>query len=348
MKAVVFETFGGGMDVRSVPDPAPEPDGVVVRVRATGICRSDWHAWQGHDPDVRLPHVPGHELAGEIEAVGREVRGFQVGDRVTVPFVSGCGRCAPCREGQPQVCLHQYQPGFTGWGSFAELVALRHADLNLVRLPESLGFVEAASLGCRFVTAFRAVVQLARLQPGEWLAVHGCGGVGLSVVMIASGLGAQVIALDVRDEPLALAREFGARHTLRVGDAAETLAQVREWSGGGTHVGVDALGHPASCRLSILGLRPRGRHVQVGLLLGEHQEPPVPMATVIARELQLFGSHGMAASGYPPLLAWMASGRLTPARLVRRTIALEDAPEALAGMTHFRDAGMTVVDRFAK
>ncbi len=89
MKAVVFDTFQGPITVERVADPTPPEDGVVVRVRATGICRSDWHGWMGHDADVRLPHVPGHELAGTIEAVGREVRRWRPGERVTVPFAGG-------------------------------------------------------------------------------------------------------------------------------------------------------------------------------------------------------------------------------------------------------------------
>src|SRR6187549_330581 len=135
--------------VVDVPEPDCPADGAVIRVVATGVCRSDWHAWQGHDP-VRLPHVPGHELAGVIAAVGSRVTTRRVGERVTVPFVCGCGTCAYCLAGDAQVCPDQTQPGFTGPGSFAELVAVHGADTNLVRLPESIDFVTAASLGCRF------------------------------------------------------------------------------------------------------------------------------------------------------------------------------------------------------
>lgn len=346
MKAIRFEQFRGPLAVTHVPDPAVPDDGVVVRVRATGVCRSDWHAWQGHDPDVRLPHVPGHELAGTIEAVGGGVRRWRVGDRVTVPFVAGCGRCEICAGGDPQVCPNQYQPGFTGWGSFAEFVPLRHADANLVLLPENLGFVEAASLGCRFVTAYRAVVALAGLRPGEWIAIHGCGGVGLSAILIAHARGGRILAIDIRDEALGLARELGATATLNIRTIADVPTAVREITGGGAAVSIDALGSPATSRNSILGLRPRGRHVQVGLLLGEEAEPPMPMAAVIARELQIFGSHGMAAQAYPAMLAEVADGRLKPSRLVGRTLSIDEIPAALEAMGRFRDTGVSVVDRF--
>jgi len=346
VKAILLERFGGPLMVTTVPDPKVPDDGVVVRVHATGLCRSDWHAWQGHDPDVRLPHVPGHELAGTIEAVGREVTRWQVGDRVTVPFVSGCGRCEICQAGNPQVCPTQFQPGFTGWGSFAEFVALRYADANLVRLPADLGFVEAASLGCRFVTAYRAVTALGNVGAGEWMAVHGCGGVGLAAVMIGAARGARVLAVDVRDGALELARSLGAEEVVDARGSGDVPAAIRDLTHGGASVSVDALGSLTTARNSVLCLRPRGRHVQVGLLLGVDSNPPMPMATVIAKELQVFGCHGMAAHAYPGMLEEVIAGRLQPAKLVRRTISIEQAPADLEAMGQFRDAGVTVVDRF--
>ena len=229
MRALVYESFGGPMVVRNVPAPAAAPGGVVLRVGASGICRSDWHGWQGHDPDITLPHVPGHELAGTIATVGEGVHGWQVGDRVTVPFVCACGRCDRCAAGDQQVCAHQTQPGFTHWGSFAELVAIEAADVNLVALPDELSFAVAASLGCRYGTAFRAVVHQGRVRPGEWVAVHGCGGVGLSAIQVAVAAGARVAAVDVAPGALALARELGAQAVLdsRGLDAAAVADAVR-------------------------------------------------------------------------------------------------------------------------
>src|SRR4051794_23050817 len=128
----------------------------------------------GQDADITLPHVPGHELAGVIEAAGPAVTRWRAGDRVTVPFICACGRCASCAAGDQQVCERQTQPGFTHWGSFAEFVAIEDADVNLVGLPPELGFSAAAGLGCRFATAFRAVTVHGRVTPGDWVAVHGC------------------------------------------------------------------------------------------------------------------------------------------------------------------------------
>jgi alcohol dehydrogenase len=346
MRAVYFEQFGGPLTVRDVPAPEPPPGGVVLRVGATGLCRSDWHGWMGHDSDVTLPHVPGHELAGTIEAIGTGVQRWRAGDRVTVPFAVGCGRCAECLAGHPQICDDYFQPGFTAWGAFAEFVALQHADYNLVRLPEAMDFVAAASLGCRFATSFRAVVQQGDVRGGEWVAVHGCGGIGLAAVMIANALGAQVVAVDIREEALAQAREAGAAATVNATDTADVPAAVLELTGGGAHLSLDALGSRETCRNSVLCLRKRGRHVQVGLLAGPERNPPVPMHAVIARELSLLGSHGLAAHAYPELFALIARGKLQPRRLVRRTIALAEAPAALRELGEFRGPGVTVVDRF--
>lgn len=344
MRAVVFERYGEPADVWEVADPEPADHGVVVRVEATGLCRSDWHGWQGHDPDITLPHVPGHELAGVVEAVGARVTGWRPGDRVTVPFVCACGTCLACAAGDQQVCERQTQPGFTHWGSFAQYVALDHADVNLVGVPEEMSFATAASLGCRFATAYRAVVQQGRVAAGEWVAVHGCGGVGLSAVMIAAASGARVVAVDVSPGALDLAREFGAAECVDGSRTPDTAEAIRDLTGGGAHLSLDALGSPATCAASVSGLRRRGRHVQVGLLPSPTGTTPVPMARAIALELELLGSHGMAAHTYPPMLELVRSGVLRPDLLVTSTMSLEAVPAALAAMGTAPGAGVTVIE----
>jgi alcohol dehydrogenase len=335
-----MRAFSEPLQVEDVRDPEAAPDGVVVEVRATGVCRSDWHGWMGHDPAITLPHVPGHELAGVVAQCGSEVRGFAVGDRVTVPFCCGCGRCDPCRQGHTQICDEDFQPGFTAWGSFAELVALPRADLNLVRLPDTLGFVDAASLGCRFMTAFAAV---RGVGAGDWVAVHGCGGVGLSAVMLSRALGAAVIAVDVDGATLELARSVGAAHTVdaRAGDPVDAIVEL---TGGGAQLSLDALGSATTCANSIRCLRKRGRHVQVGLMLEDDRTAPVPMDLVISRELELRGVHGMAVGRYDALLRLVTSGAVDPARLIGRTIGLEDAGAELAAMGGFAQRGVSVIE----
>ncbi|HDZ21518.1 hypothetical protein LCGC14_0124300 [marine sediment metagenome] len=345
MKAVVYEAFQATPAIQTVADPSPSDGGVVIKVEATGVCRSDWHGWMGHDPDITLPHVPGHELAGVIEATGKDVRQWQVGDRVTMPFVAGCGTCAECVSGNQQVCPDQFQPGFTNWGSFAEYVAINYADTNLVSLPESIDFVTAASLGCRFATSFRALVAQGRVTAGEWVAVHGCGGVGLSAVMIAHALEAGVIAIDIADDKLQFAQTIGATATINASSCDDVVAEIKQLTGGGAHVSIDALGSPETCFNSISCLRPRGRHVQVGLMLGGHNHSPVPMDLIIAKELEVIGSHGMQAHAYPDMLRMIQQGTLAPEKLIGNRITLEESIPALMDMNTFRGLGITVVDR---
>ncbi|GAB3560533.1 zinc-dependent alcohol dehydrogenase family protein [Spelaeicoccus albus] len=318
------------------------PDGVVVRVEATGLCRSDHHAWAGHDDTVTLPHVPGHELVGTIESAGKDVKHFTVGDRVTTPFVCGCGTCRECAAGDSHVCPYQTQPGFTDPGSFAELVALRHADVNLVRVPDHLDAGAAAGLGCRFATAYRGLIHRAALTTGETVVVVGCGGVGLSAVMIAAAIGADVVAVDIASAALDLAAGFGAARTVNTAGLSDAAAgaAIAAAAPGGADVSVEALGREQTTAAAIRSLRPRGRHVQIGLFA----EPPhIPMAHVIAGELSVFGSHGMPAHDYPELMALVESGRLRPGDLVTETITLDDVPDALASMDSRHGHGVTMI-----
>jgi alcohol dehydrogenase len=347
MKAIIFEEFAKPLKIATVPDPVPDEDGVVIKVKASGICRSDWHGWLGHDPDItRLPHVPGHELAGTVEETGKNVKRWKAGDRVTVPFVAGCGTCPECLSGNQQVCDNQSQPGFTHWGSFAEYVLTQYADTNLVGLPMGIDFVTAASLGCRFSTSFRAVVAQGRVAPDEWVAVHGCGGVGLSAILIARALGANVIGVDIDEGTLELARSLGATATVNAKEETDVIGAIHDITGRGAHLSLDALGSAATCRDSILCLRKRGRHVQVGLLAGDDYRPQLPMDQVIARELEIYGSHGMQAAKYDELLDMILSGKLDPMSIVKRTIPLDEAPEALEGLGQYKGVGITVIDRF--
>ncbi len=338
MRAIVIEQFGVLPTNQDVPTPEPAAGGVVLRVEATGLCRSDWHGWQGHDSDIVLPHVPGHELAGTITAVGEGVSGWQVGDRVTTPFICACGQCEQCKEGNHQVCPNQLQPGFNYWGSFAEYVALPYAEVNLIRLPDDLDFDTAAGLGCRFATSFRAVHQVGRVAAGENVVIFGCGGVGLSAVMIAAALDARVIAVDTNPAALELARSYGAADTVQAD--SHTAQEIRDLTGGGAHVTMDALGSNEIVQQALLALRPRGRHLQVGLLPSGVQ---LDVSRLIGQELEWLGSHGMAAHTYPEMLKLVASGVLRPKDLITRTISLDEAPAALDALTTGTPAGVTVI-----
>ncbi|MEJ8277963.1 alcohol dehydrogenase catalytic domain-containing protein [Pseudonocardia spirodelae] len=324
MRAVRITAFGAAPEVVDLPDPAPPAGGVVVRVEATGLCASDRFAWAGHDGDVTLPHVPGHELVGRVEATGAGVNRFRPGDRVTTPFVCGCGTCPECRGGHAQVCPHQRQPGFTDDGSFAGLVALHHADHNLVPVPDGVDAAGAALLGCRVATAYRALIARGGLVPGERVLVLGAGGVGLAAVLIATALGADAVVAD--PQPAARERALALGAVAAV-DTAGGPDAVRDALGGGTRLALEAAGRADALELGLRALHRLGTLVQVGLL---SRAPVVAVPLMIARELTVTGSHGMAAADYPPLMALVADGRLDPARLVTRRTGLDALAGALA------------------
>lgn len=342
MKAAVFEHFQGPLTIRDVSDPKPQPDAAVIRVAACGICRSDWHGWMGHDSDVQPPHVPGHELAGTVVATGAEVSDWTSGDRVTVPFCCGCGTCVECCRGNTHICDNYTQPGFTHWGAFAEYVEIRHADVNLVRVPETIEFATAASLGCRFATSFRGLIDQAALKPNEWVAIYGCGGVGLSAVMIAVAAEAKVVAIDPDEARLQVALDLGAVKTVnpRTTDPVEAIVDEI----GAVDVSVDALGSHSTCFSSIRSLRKQGRHIQIGLTLGAESDPPLPMGDVVGKELQILGSHGMQAAEYPRMLRMIERGELRPDRLIRDRVTLAEGAQRLSRFGQFPGAGVTVIE----
>ena len=342
MRAIYFSQFNGEISVQDVPKPQAPDNGVVIKVEATGLCRSDWHGWAGHDSDIQLPHVPGHELAGTVFEVGTGVTQFKVGDRITVPFVNGCGKCSFCASGNAQVCPSQTQPGFTQWGSFAEFVALENADFNLIALPDEISFQTAAALGCRFATAFRGIVDRAQVKPDEWVAIYGCGGVGLSAIMITKAIGAKVIAVDINPDALQKAVDIGADHSInsQLNNPVDVIRDITEL---GAHVSIDALGSEETANSAVLSLRRMGRHVQLGLLLTESGQTPMPMSRVIGWELDILGSHGMAAVDYPKMLAMVASGKLKPQELISREVSLEVGAGELTTMEHSRNSGITII-----
>lgn len=349
MRAIIFDQFSALPQLQEIDSPIPDERGVVIDVEATGVCRSDHHAWSGHDGSISLPHVPGHELVGRVASAGTGVSGFTVGQRVTVPFVCGCGECRWCASGNAQVCPDQTQPGFTHFGSWADEVLIHNADANLVAVPDDLPAAAVVGLGCRFATAFHGLQVRAGLAAGETVAVFGCGGVGLSAIMIARAIGAEVVAIDVSDAALARARELGAVRTVNASGlspedlSAEVVAQCAEECPDGVAVTVDALGREDTIRTAVGALAPLGRHVQIGLLAGP---PVIDLPQVIARELSVLGSHGMAAAEYPELVDLVASGDLRPQDLVTNVIGLEEAPAAMQAMDRpgGAAAGMTIID----
>lgn len=350
MRAAVMEGIRQPLVVRDMPDPTPQASGAVVRVEANGICRTDWHLWAGDwtwiGINLPVPHVLGHEFCGVVEEVGRDVTRWKRGDRVLVPFSAGEGCCEWCRLGHHNLCDTLLTPGVAYWGGFGRRVAVPFADVNLVELPESIGFVQAASMGCRFMTSFHGIVDQARVAAGEWVAIHGCGGVGLSATQIATALGANVIAVDVSDEKLAFAKELGAAAVV---NAAKTdaVGAIMDITKGGAHVSVDALGIAATCQSSVMSLRKRGRHLQIGLTsAAEKGQVALPIDLIVLKELSIVGSLGMQAPHFGAMLRMVEAGALAPGKLVQRTIGLDEVSGVLESMDGFGTVGVTVIERY--
>ena len=347
MRAAMITEYQRPLEITNVADPELPTDGIIVKVRATGVCRSDWHTWMGHyDDQILLPMIPGHEMAGDVVEVAPDVTGLRPGDRVTVPFGLACGRCHTCFDGNHQSCRDQVQPSTDFNGSFAELVALPRANVNVVKLPEEVGYAEAASLGCRFITAFRGVVEQAATRPGDWLAVHGCGGVGLSAVMIAAAMGVNVVAVDIDDATLAMASRAGAAATVNATRSHNVPEDIVEMTGGGAHASMDALGSTVTCQNSILCLRPLGRHIQVGLMKDRHEHPKIPMGVVVAKEIDIRGSRGMSPKNYPAIFNMIKSGVVAPKSLIGSELTLEEGADLLTSMDQFPGAGVAVITSF--
>jgi len=349
MRAAILEAYGEPLVVRERPDPEPDPDGIVLRVEACGICRSDWHAWQGHgawiDDQVPLAFVLGHEPAGVVVAVGADVEQFRAGDRVAVPFSLGCGNCRFCHDSRANVCPDGRAIGFSPDtpGAFAERLHVPAADYNLLRLPEGVDPAEMAALGCRFVTAHHALAHRADLAPGDWVAVHGCGGVGLSAVQVAAALGARPLAVDVDERALSLAADCGARATVDA-TAEDVSDAVRSDTDGGVDVSIDALGIAETCRNSILSLERTGQHLQVGYTTEEEAgEVAVPIDHITRQELDLLGSRGMPPSRYDELFGLLDADAVDPGTLVTDRVALEDVPDRLAAMGTYDTVGVEVI-----
>jgi len=372
-----------------------DSNAILLQVKATGVCRSDWHGWKGHDSDIvehGLPFTPGHECSGIIVQVGSNVTKLKVGQKVVVPFILSCGSCRECHCHRPTVCEKQMQPGFTMQGSFAEFVRIPRADRNVCVLPdEGVDFIEAAALGCRFTTAYRAVVQqglwedslksafsihaskrdlsVANNENACVCAVFGCGGLGLSCIMVANAIlqmliknfqvknpeqalyPVQIIAIDVSQRALQTALELGATDVI---DASQYKydSSIREkifhiTDGKGADVSIDAAGFPSTCENAVHCTRRGGRMVQVGLPIDTNKRKPiVPMGAVAGKEIEIVGSHGFAAMDMPLILDLVKRRVLQPSRLVHEKVNLREGAKAIEDMDFGSPLGITMITQF--
>ncbi|PRX32741.1 alcohol dehydrogenase [Meinhardsimonia xiamenensis] len=345
MKAALLTRYRAPLEITELPDPDCPGDGVVLEVLACGICRSDWHAWTGADPDVKLPHVPGHEFCGVVVETGPDCGRWKRGDRVIAPFILACGQCPDCQAGNQTICANQAVPGFTIPGAFASRIAVPHADTNLAALPEGMDPALAAALGCRVTTAWHALTGRAALRPGEWLGIWGFGGIGMSALLLARALGARAVVADVVPEKLAAARDLGAAAVIdaRVGDAAEAM---REATGGGVDVAIEALGLPVTARNALRSLKKLGRMVQVGMPAGEHAAVEMPWDVLYSSQAAIYGTRGMPAHRYPSLFALIEAAGLDLSPLIARRVKLSDVSAELAAFDGPTPPGVAVITDF--
>jgi D-arabinose 1-dehydrogenase-like Zn-dependent alcohol dehydrogenase len=345
MKALVMDAVGKPMAVKDFPQPECSTDGAIVRVQACGICRSDWHMWMGDWTWIgftsHFPTVLGHEFAGVIEEVGKDVKKLKRGDRVVAPLSQACGTCEDCTSGHSNLCF-----GGSSAGGFGQFAKLGYADYNTVRLTEAIDFVEGASMGCRYVTAYHAIMDQARVKADESVVIYGCGGVGLSAAQIAASVGARVIAVDLDDRKLELAKRVGACDVVN-GKNTDPVAAVKDLTHGGAHVSVDALGIAATCQNALMSLRKLGRHVQIGLTTQKEKgQVALPIDLIVLAELQIMGSSSIPTWRYPAMLEMVERGKLSPKQLVTNAIPLSKAFEVIDQMSRFENVGISVIDQF--
>ena len=339
MRAAVVREFNADLSIETVPDPDCPDNGVVLKVASCGVCRSDYHGWTGGHPKVQDGSIMGHEYCGTVVAAGPNAQ-YEIGDRLIAPFILGCGSCAACHTGLSNTCAHQIVPGFGAPGAYAEYVAVPY-DHNLVYLPESLTPALAAGLGCRVTTAWHALTDRAAVKAGEWVAIHGTGGVGLSALLLAKMLGAQVVVVDIVDEKLAHAKDHGADATVNAAktDAAEA---IRDITGGGAQVSIEALGIAATTNASVECLATLGRHVHVGMPAGDGLME-INMRAIYSKQLSFFGTRGMPSWKYPSLLGMIARGDVDISPMVAREIGLSGASAELRAMSGPTSPGTAVI-----
>lgn len=319
MKAAVFHGNGPRLSIEDVPTPEPRDGEVVLRVAACGLCHTDLHYLDHGVPTFKDPPIIlGHEAAGTVERLGPGVSGLARGDRVLAPSVWACGRCRYCRAGRENLCVDLVMPGNHTQGAFAEYVVVPGKEL--VRLPLDLPLERACVIADAVSTPYHAVKQRGQVHAGDVVAVVGCGGVGLNVVQCATLAGATVIAVDLNDSRLALAKRLGASHTINPATTERVDKEVRKLTDGGVDVAFEVIGNPKTIDLAFSLLRKGGRLVVIGF----SREPvSINVAKLMFYELELVGSLGCGAGLYPEIVGLVASGRIDLEPIVSGTFPLD-------------------------
>jgi propanol-preferring alcohol dehydrogenase len=305
MKAAVLHELKKPLSIEEVDRPSPGENDVLIKVEACGVCHSDLHItegdWKQFGGITKIPLIPGHEIAGRVAEVGSAVRDLKTGDRVGVPWIHwSCGQCEFCREGFENLCSKQKITGCTVDGGYAEYI--KAPATHATRIPEGISAAEAAPLFCAGVTVYRALKQ-AQVAPRQRLAVFGIGGLGHLAVQIGKEMGAEVTAVDVAEDKLALAASLGAVRTLNA-SSTNVAKDVRR--AGGMHVVLVTSGSKAAYDMAFPCVRPTGRLMVVGLP-AEICFPPIMMA---AGEVRVQASAVGTRQDLEEVLAMAAQGKL--------------------------------------
>lgn len=324
MKAAIFKEPHAPLSVEDVPPPAIQPDEVLVKVAACGVCHTDLHYIDHGVPTFKPPPIIlGHECSGVIAEVGAEVEQWRPGDRVLLPAVLSCGSCRMCRLGRENICERMAMFGNHRDGAYAEYVAAPAKDI--FRLPENVPLAESSIIADALSTPYHAVKNRARVQPGDRVVVFGCGGVGINVVQMAVAAGAQVVAVDVKDEKLELARQLGAWATINP-QTVDVKKEVRRLFDGGADIAIEAIGHPATIEQAFDCARTGGRLCVVGYT---DQTAGLNAARLMFREMEIVGSLGCRPVDYPAVIQLVAQGRIRVEPVVTHRFPLAEINQAL-------------------
>ena len=355
MRAMQVDKIRKPMELREIPIPSIGEDDVLVRVVASGICRTDWHVWNGDwtwaGLKLPLPIVLGHEIGGVVERVGSGVSNLKSGMKVCVPFNFADGKCEYCLRGLQNLCENAAW-NFTspGSGGFAQYARVPNANLNCIPLPTNVTEMDGAALGCRYMTAYRAVRTRARVRAGETVVVIGIGGVGRSAVQIATAMGGLVIAVDIKPSALDAAKKLGALETINSeGISPEDIgAQIKKLTGGkGADIVIDGMGGTNTTLTAMQSLAKGGRFCEAGLTTQDDKgQVTIPIDQLVLNEWSIVGSLGNPHSEYPELLRLVDSGKLVPSKIISEEVALDDVQSVFDRLPAFGTEGFTVITKY--
>jgi alcohol dehydrogenase len=355
MRGAVLKEYGEPLEIEERDTPTIDDDEVLVKTEACGICRSDWHGWQGDyawldGGAVTKGNILGHEPAGTILETGANIENFAEGDQVVVPFNIVCGKCNKCRDGDSHMCENLLNYGFDDGaqpGAFGTHLRIPNADFNLARIPEGISAHEMAGLGCRYITSYHAIADRSGIDAGDWVAVHGCGGIGLSAVNVATALGGNVIAVDLEDDKLKLAEEMGAVETVNGTDIEDVPGEIQTITNGGAQISVDGLGIRTTCLNSINSVERTGTHVQIGITTSEEEgRIDMPIDYMLHSEIDCITAKGFQPHRYGEIFRLMHEGKIHPEKLVTKHVSLDDINDRLEAMTDFETKGVEVITEF--